>query len=147
MEIEVLKVWLPSIVSIITLLINLCFYIFVQPRLGYKYKVKEQLYRECTELFVFLTDIVSKADFNGVPTKIREHSLKIHLCFVNGKADDKTSEKLEEIYQMTKNRKTLNADTEIEAWNIQFRKKSRELRKLLGRYCGGLREKKFWINH
>ena len=118
MEIEVLKVWLPSIVSIITLLINLCFYIFVQPRLGYKYKVKEQLYRECTELFVFLTDIVSKADFNGVPTKIREHSLKIHLCFVSGKADDKTSEKLEEIYQMTKNRKTLNADTEIEAWNI-----------------------------
>ena len=123
MEIEVLKVWLPSIVSIITLLINLCFYIFVQPRLGYKYKVKEQLYRECTELFVFLTDIVSKTDFNGVPTKIREHSLKIHLCFVSGKADDKTSEKLEEIYQMTKNRKTLNADTEIEAWNIQFRKK------------------------
>lgn len=146
MEIEVLKVWLPSIVSIITLLINLCFYIFVQPRLGYKYKVKEQLYRECTELFVFLTDIVSKADFNGVPTKIREHSLKIHLCFVSGKADDKTSEKLEEIYQMTKNRKTLNADTEIEAWNILFRKKSRELRKLLGRYCGGLKEKKFWIS-
>lgn len=146
MEIEVLKVWLPSIVSIITLLINLCFYIFVQPRLGYKYKVKEQLYRECTELFVFLTDIVSKTDFNGVPTKIREHSLKIHLCFVSGKADDKTSEKLEEIYQMTKNRKTLNADTEIEAWNIQFRKKSRELRKLLGHYCGGLRQKKLWIN-
>lgn len=139
MEIEVVKVWLPCIVSIITLLINLCFYIFVQPRLGYKYKVKERLYLECSELFVYLADIVSKDDFNGVPTQIREHSLKIHLCFVSGKADEKTSAKLEEIYQMTKKRKNLNTGAEIEAWNDQFRIASRELRKLLGRYCGGLR--------
>lgn len=142
MDIEVVKVWLPSIVSIITLLINLCFYIFVQLRLGYRYKVKEQLYQECAKLFVYLADIVSMTDFNGVPTQIREYSLKIHLCFMGGKADDKTSSKLEKIYQMTKDRKTLNTDTEIGAWNTQFRNESRELRKLLGRYCGGLKQKK-----
>lgn len=138
-DIETIKVWLPSIVSIITLLINLTFYIFVQPRLGYKYKVKEQLYQECSELFAYLADVVSRTDFNGVPTQIRKHSLKIHLCFESGKADDETSEKLEKIYQMTKDRKNLNTDAEIETWNKQFRDESRELRKLLGRYCGGLK--------
>lgn len=139
MDIEVVKVWLPSIVSIITLMINLCFYIVVQPRLGYKYKVKEQLYQVSTELFVYLADIVSQTDFNGVPTKIREYSLKIHLCFVGGKADDKTSEKLEEIFQMAKNRKTLIADADIQVWNDKFRVEVRELRKLLSHYCGGLK--------
>lgn len=139
MDIEVVKVWLPSIVSIIALMINLCFYIVVQPRLGYKYKVKEQLYQVSTELFVYLADIVSQTDFNGVPTKIREYSLKIHLCFVGGKADDKTSEKLEEIFQMAKNRKTLIADADIQVWNDKFRVEVRELRKLLSHYCGGLK--------
>ncbi len=135
---EELKLWVPTIVSIITLLINMGFYVFGQSRLGYKYKRKEELAKISEEMCAYLSEIVSLESFTGVPTKIRNYSLRIHLCFKDGTAKKKLADKLEEIFQAVKQRKTLNDAQDIEAWNERFRNQSRELRKQLGKYCGGL---------
>jgi len=137
-SVELLKIWVPSIVSIITLLINMGFYIFGQPRLGYKYKRKEELSKICEEMFTYLSEIVSLKDLAGAPTKIRNFSLKIHLCFKKGTASKDLSDCLEVIYQMVKQRKNFNDDNDMEEWNDNFRNQCRELRRLLGKYCGGL---------
>ena len=133
------KVWVPAIVSIITLIINIAFYVCVQSRLGYEYKRKEDLATICEEFFAFLSELVSYEEFEGVPTCIRNYSLKIHLCFVNGMADENISRELEEIYRMTKDRKKLKDLKEINDWNEKFRNKVRKLRKEIGKYCGGIK--------
>ena len=99
MTADELKIWVPSIVSIITLLVNMGFYIFGQPSLGYKYKRKEHLANICGEMFTYLSEIVSYDDFSGVPTNVRDYSLKIHLCFKSGTATKEISDSLERIFQ------------------------------------------------
>lgn len=138
MTTEELKIWVPSFVSVITLLINMAFYIFAQPRLGYKYKRKEELAIISAEMFTYLSEIVSLEDFTGVPTKLRNYSLKIHLCFKKGSAKKNIADMLEELFQMAKRRKNLKDEDDIQAWNEELREKCRELRKQLGKYCGGL---------
>lgn len=137
-SVEWVKIWLPSLVSVVTLLINLGFYIFVQPKLGYKYKVKNHLRDVSDELFIYLANVVSLNDYNGVPTKVREYSLKIHLCFKDGTADEDITLQLEKIFQMLKKRKNMTDGNDIGRWNENFRDEIRVLRKQLGRYCGGL---------
>lgn len=137
-SIEVIKIWLPCLVSIVTLLVNIGFYIFIQPKLGYKYETKNYLRDISNEFFVYLTRLVSLDDYNGAPTKIREYSLKIHLCFKDGSANEEISTRLEKIFQMTKSRKQMMDAAEIEQWNDVFRNEVRKLRKELGKYCGGL---------
>lgn len=137
-SVEWVKIWLPSLVSVVTLLINLGFYIFVQPGLGYKYKVKKHLRDVSDEFFLYLANVVSLDDYNGVLTKVREYSLKIHLCFKEGTADENMTAQLEKIYQMVKDRKIMADESAIDQWNDTFRDEIRILRKQLGRYCGGL---------
>lgn len=133
-----LEIWIPAIVSIITLLINLLFYIFVQPYLAYKGSARETLTKVSVELLNYLTEIVSYDKFDGVPTKIRKYSLQIHLQFKNGAAEKKISLLLEEIYQEVQKRKQLHSDKEIDEWNNNFRVIVRNLRMALAKYCGVL---------
>ena len=133
-----LAIWVPSIISIITLLFNLGFYIFCELRLGYKYRIKQELAKISAELLTYLAEIVSYDTFEGVPTQIRNYSLKIHLCFKTGTADEEIAEELEQIFQAVKCRKKLTDASEIGEWNEKFRKKVRKLRCLLSKYCGAL---------
>ena len=132
--------WLPTITSLLTLAVNIYFYICIQTRLGYEYKRKEDLARTCEDFFKYLSKVISFEDFNGVPTEIRNYSLKIHLCFINGQADKDISDKLESLFQLAKQRKSVDSSS-IEEWNVEFRNNVRDLRHLLGKYCGGIKSK------
>lgn len=129
--------WLPTITSILTLAVNIIFYVCIQSRLGYEYKRKEDLAAICECFFKYLSELISYDDFDGAPTEIRNYSLKIHLCFKDGQADQYTTEMLETLYQQVKERKTLES-CGIEKWNIAFRENVRKLRCRLGKYCGGI---------
>lgn len=133
-----LEIWIPAIISTITLVVNLLFYIFVQPRLAYKTTAREALTKTSVELLSYLADIISFDSFDGVPTKIRKYSLQIHLHFKNGTADGKIELLLEQIFKESQRRKQLNAETEIEQWNENFRVLARDLRMNLAKYCGEL---------
>ena len=95
------------IVSVVTLLVNIFYYIFIQTRLGYRYETKKELSKICSEFFTYLSEIVSYDKFEGVPTTIRNYSMRIHLCFKSGQADRNITESLERIFQMAKRRKGL----------------------------------------
>ena len=131
-----LELWVPSIISVITLILNGWFYIFVQPKLTEQAKAKESLTEISLEFLKYLADIVSYDDFEGVPTKVREYSLQIHLHFKHGIANKKLEKLLEQIFQDVQERKTLEKEPEIEEWTIEFRKQVKELRKQLAKKCG-----------
>ena len=133
-----LEVWLPAAISVITLIVNLCFYIFVQPRLSYKLNAKERLANTSVELLNFLSEVVSLNDFSGVPTRVRKYSIQIHMHFKSGVASKEIERLLEEIFQDCKRRKTLVLKNEIDEWNNSFRQHVRELRIELAKYCGEL---------
>lgn len=133
-----LEVWIPAIISVFTLIVNLFFYIFVQPRISYKSTAKDALSKVSIELLNYLAEIVSFEDFSGVPTKIRKYSLQIHLQFKKGTADGQVELLLEEIFKAVQKRKTIESIEDIESWNEVFRNKVRGLRKELAKYCGSL---------
>lgn len=135
-ESKSMEIWIPAVVSIITLLVNMFFYIFVQPRLTYKTTAKESLTKVSVELLNYLAEIVSYEDFTGVPTKIRKYSLQIHLQFKNGTAKGDIELNLEKVFQEIQKRKQLSTEVEIEKWNEGFRVLVRDLRKSLAKYCG-----------
>ena len=81
------EIWIPAMVSILTLAVNLLFYIFVQPRITYKANAREALMKTSIDFLNYLADLVSFDSFEGVPTKIRKYSIQIHLHFRSGTAD------------------------------------------------------------
>ena len=133
-----LSIWIPAAVSVTTLILNLAFYIFIQPRLTYKSTAKESLKMVAVEFLNYLAEIVSYEDFNGVPTQIRKYSLQIHLHFKKGTANGQLEILLEQAFKETQKRKKLTQISEIEKWDDDFRILARELRKSLAEYCGAL---------
>lgn len=131
-----LKIWIPAIVSIVTLVINLLFYIFVQPHLTYRAAAKESLTKTAVKLLNYMTEIVSFESFDGVPTNIRKYSMQIHLQFKSGTADHSVELLLEQIFQEVKKRKEIVSSDEIDKWNDNFRVLARELRRELAKYIG-----------
>lgn len=131
-----LQIWIPAAVSIVSLLVNLGFYVFVQPKLTYKVDAKGKLMNTAVEFMNYLTEIVSFDDFNGVPTQIRKYSLQIHLHFKSGTAPKEVADLMETIFQNAKNRKGINTTVEIDSWNADFRDNVRKLRIELAKYCG-----------
>lgn len=136
MDQESWKVWLPSIVSIVTLIVNISFYIFVQPKISFTLKRKERFVAVTEELLEFLSEVVSKESFDGVPTKIRNYSLKLHLCFKSGEAPQLLNVQLEHLFKMCQERKKLTDESNIRQWNEDFRNEVRQLRKAAAEYCG-----------
>ena len=133
-----LELWIPAAVSILTLVLNLMFYILVQPRLTYKATAKEVLSKISVELLNYLSEIVSLNDFSGVPTQIRKYSLQIHLHFKEGTSDGQLELLLEQVFQAVKKRKTLTDEVDIIKWNDDLRDLEKKLRKQLAKYCGAL---------
>jgi hypothetical protein len=136
LDVEQLKIWIPAGVSIITLIVNISFYMFCQPNISFKNKRKEDYVNIANDLLVYLSKLVSFVYFDGALTTIRNYSLKIHLCFSSGTADGKIEMKLEEVYQSVKRRKTMTDPHDIAEWEDEFRNLVRELRKVLAKYSG-----------
>lgn len=133
-----LEIWIPATVSIVTLLVNMAFYLFMQPRIVDKASTKEALRKVSVKLLNYLAEVVSMDNFDGVPTKIRKYSLQIHLYFKSGTAAGKVELLLEQIFKEVQKRKGLTAQRDIEEWNDNFRNLVRDLRKNLAKYCGSL---------
>lgn len=133
-----LEIWIPAIVSIFTLVLNLLFYIFIQPRLTYRATAKESLKKVSVELLNYLAEIISYEQFEGVPTQIRKYSLQIHLHFKEGTSDGQLEILLEQLFQEVRKRKSLTTASDIDKWNDDFRVLARKLRKNLAKHCGAL---------
>lgn len=138
LETNNLEIWVPAIVSIITLVLNLLFYIFIQPRLTYKATAKESLKKVSVDLLNYLAEIISYEQFDGVPTQIRKYSLQIHLHFRAGTSDGQLEILLEQIFNEVRKRKNLTSTDDIDKWNDEFRVLARNLRKNLAKHCGVL---------
>lgn len=123
-------------ISILTLLVNILFYILIAPRINFRFQKKEELTKNASEFLSYLSDVVSFENYDGVPTKIRNYCLSIHLLFKKGQAPTEISNCMEEMFQLAKKRKTITDNTEIQEWEIEFRTKSRNLRTLLAKYTG-----------
>lgn len=123
-------------ISILSLLLNILFYILIAPKISFRFQRKEDLTKIAVEFLSFLSDMISYKNYDGVPTKVRKYCLSIHLLFKTGKAPTEISNCMEEIYGLAKKRKSMNDNKEIQKWEINIRTKSRELRTLLAKYIG-----------
>lgn len=123
-------------ISILTLLLNILFYILVAPSISFRFQKKEELTKTASEFLSYLSDVVSFKSYDGVPTKIRNYCLSIHLLFKEGQAPTEISNCMENIFQLAVKRKTMNDNIEIQKWETKFRTESRNLRKLLAKYTG-----------
>ena len=144
-----LAIWLPAIVSVFTLIVNVFFYIFVQPKIANTINARNDLKKIVISFMGYLTEVVSFSNFSGVPTEIRRYSLQIHLCFKSGVAPSPIDVQLENIFQKAKERKEIREEEQelINQWNNDFRKQVHELRIELAKYCGTLNDKKLKTNH
>jgi hypothetical protein len=131
-----LGIWIPAIISIITLIANIIFYFYIGPQITYRYTRKDKMFEICTEFLNYLSDVVSIDNYNGVPTKIRNYCLKIHMMFIKGNAPEPLSNQMENMFQSVKKRKGIQVDSEISEWEQQFRKDARILRQMLSKYTG-----------
>lgn len=136
-----LGIWVPAIVSVISLIVTTVFTVYIAPIIAAKNNQKTAMYTICTEFFDYLTDLVSFQDYQGVPSTVRKYSLKIHLMFKDGVAPKRIADKLEDIFQQVKIRKGLNDDAAIAAWETNYRDKVRELRVELSQYVGVFKPK------
>lgn len=126
--------WIPVILSACTFLFNVFFYMYFRDYLAFKYTRTADLAKISAEFLVYLSEVVSSDDFNGVPTKIRNYSEQILLCF---KIEEKNiSNKLEEIFQLAQKRKDISREKDIVLWKESFRLQTSALQKLLRKYCG-----------
>lgn len=129
--------WLPVILSACTLIFNVFFYMYFKDYIAFKYTRTADLARISSEFLTYLTEIVSADDFEGVPTKIKNYSEQILLCF---RIDEKNiSIILEELFHEAQKRKKLNNENEIHHWRERFRIKTSELQKALRKHCGVIR--------
>ena len=135
-SVSVLGVWVPAIVAVVSLIVTTIFTVYIAPKIAAKQNQKTAMYTICSQFFDYLTDIVSLKDYSGVPSQVRKYSLKIHLMYKEGVAPKDISEKLEDIFQKVKTRKTLNSDTEITVWEKDYRDAVRDLRTKLSKYVG-----------
>lgn len=131
-----LEIWVPAIVSIITLIINVVFTIFVGPKIAERHNQRAAMYKICAEFFDYLTDLVSLENFDGAPSTVRKYSLKIHFMFKTGVAPSRIAAGLESVYQKVKERKELYDDTAISEWEKSYRKLVHALRVDLAKYVG-----------
>lgn len=131
-----LSIWVPAAVAILSLLVNTCFVLLISPRISEKHNQKVAMYNICIEYFDYLTDLVSFSSFDGVPSKIRKFSLKIHMMFKSGVAPKPIDIKLESIYQKVKERKNLEDQDTISDWEKEYRVLLRDLRIELSKYIG-----------
>lgn len=130
-----MEIWIPAVVAVVTLIINICFNFIISPMIIRKYEVKTKLFDICQEFLIYLTDVVSFDDFSHVPSAVRNYSLKVHICFKTGEAPKQLKEVLEKLFQAVKERHD-NKCSDIKRWEKDFRDLVKEFRKQISRYVG-----------
>lgn len=130
-----MEIWIPAVVAIITLIINICFNFIISPMIIRKYEVKTKLFDICQEFLIYLTDVVSFDNFDHVPSTVRNYSLKVHVCFKTGEAPKQLKEVLEKLFQAVKERHD-NKCSDIKKWEKDFRDLVKEFRKQISKYVG-----------
>lgn len=128
--------WFAAAISVCTLLVNVLFYIIIAPRISFRFQKKEELLKCATDFLAYLSGVNSFDSFEGVPTKVKSYCIAIKLLFKKGVAPKELDECMENVYKMVKKRKTLNKDSEITAWEEEFRIETHNLRVMLARYTG-----------
>ena len=125
-----------SAISIITLFLNILFYIIIAPRIGFRFQKKDELFKTASEFLAFLSEINSYDSFDGIPTKVRKYCVSIKLLFKDGETPKELTDRMENIYQMVKTRKNMEDLKEIDQWETKFREETHTLRKELAKYTG-----------
>lgn len=123
-------------ISVVTLLLNILFYIVIAPRISFRFQKKEDFLKYAAEFVTYLSTVNSLETFAGVPTKVKSYCVSIELLFKSGVAPDPLHNDMENIFQSVKHRKSLTSKQEISEWESDFREKSQILRKSLARYTG-----------
>lgn len=130
-----MEIWIPAVVAVVTLIINICFNFIISPMIIRKYEVKTKLFDICQEFLIYLTDVVSFDNFDHVPSTVRNYSLKIHVCFKTGEAPKQLKEVLEKLFQAVKERHD-NECSDIKKWKEEFRNLVKEFRRQISKYVG-----------
>lgn len=123
-------------ISIVTLLLNILFYIIIAPRINFRFQKKEDFLKYSSDFIVYLSKVNSFKSFKGVPTKVKSYCVSIHLLFKSGKAPEPLNSLMEQVFQSVKKRKKLTTPKDINDWEVEFRKLTHELRKELAHYTG-----------
>ncbi len=125
-----------SAISIITLFLNILFYIIIAPRIGFRFQKKDELFKTASEFLAFLSEINSYDSFDGIPTKVKKYCVSIKLLFKDGETPEELTNCMEKVYQMVKSRKNIETIEDIERWETEFRAETHTLRKELAKYTG-----------
>jgi hypothetical protein len=133
------SVWVPAIISIISLFLNIVFFIYVAPYITSRNQKKEKMYEIACEFMELLSAITSKEDYSGIPTEIRKYCLKIHMMFKSGSAPKDIGDQMETIFQLAQKRKKITLDQDLHDWQVEFRQQVKLLRKSLSKYTGFFR--------
>lgn len=124
------------LISVLTLLLNILFYIIIAPRISFRYQKKEDFLKYSSEFINYLAKINSLDSFDGVLTQIKTYCITIELLFKDGVAPEPLHTLMEDIFQSIRKRKRMTSEEEICIWENEFRDKTKELRKALAKYTG-----------
>lgn len=125
-----------ALISILTLLLNILFYIVIAPKINFRFQKKEDFLKYSSEFITFLSAVNSLDSFEGIPTKVKSYCVSIELLFKDGVAPEPLRNDMEKVFQAVKQRKTLTSTDEIIQWNSDFRTLTQQLRKSLAKYTG-----------
>ena len=128
--------WIAAIISVVTLFLNILFYIIIAPKISFRFQKKEDFLKYSSEFVAYLSEVNSFSNFDGVPTKVKSYCVSIMLLFKSGEAPKLLSDQMETVYQLVKQRKSLIEKDEISNWEEQFRQETRKLRQYLAKYTG-----------
>lgn len=121
-----LEAWLPSIVSVVTLVINLIFLMLIKPKAEEKIKNQQEFLKDANAMLDYLSKVVSLTSYAGAPTTVRQLSIKLLMHYTEEPLE--ISEMLESIFQLVKKRKELTEKEDINSWEKEILKAAKRLR-------------------
>lgn len=128
--------FIAAAISIVTLLLNILFYIIIAPRISFRFQKKEDFLKCSAEYIEYLAKVNSLQNFDGVLTQVKSYSIKIKLLFKKGVAPKKLDALMEDVYRSIKRRKSMKSKEQIVKWEIEYRQLTKKLRIALAKYTG-----------
>ena len=128
--------WVAAGISIVTLLLNILFYIIIAPKISFRFQKKEDFLKCSSEFISYLSEVNSFTCFDGVPTKVKSYCVSIKLLFKSGEAPEPLKTQMEKVFQLVKRRKELSVTDDIKNWEEEFKNETHLLRQYLAKYTG-----------
>lgn len=123
-------------ISVLTLFLNILFYIIIAPRISFRFQKKEDFLKYSSEFIEYLAQVNSFDEFDGALTQVKSYCIKIKLLFKDGVAPKPLNSLMEKVYQSIKRRKYMRSKKAIAKWENEFRGLTKELRISLAKYTG-----------